>query len=165
MLLLRSSFACVIGWHRSCGRTSGICGQRQRRQCTPLVDEDGSPVLRAAADCPAPGWLYALWFKLFEIVLFFRTCAKKEAAHKRRPESREETPKEANAASLLHCNNDLGTSLVQRKRRTKCLPLFFAKLCDFGASLSTAPPDRRCHPVHHARHGRCPVNPSLTISC
>src|SRR3954469_17480334 len=22
-----------------------------------------------------------------------------------------------------------------------------------------------CPPVHHPRHGRCPVNPSLTISC
>ena len=103
------------------------------------------PVLRAAADRPAPGWLYALWCTLFETVLFSRTCAKKKTAHKRRPESREETPKEANAAAMLHCNNDLGTSLVQRKRRMKCLPLFFAKLRDFGASLSTAPHHRPTH--------------------
>jgi hypothetical protein len=137
--------------HRS--DTPGVGDQRQRRQCTPLVDEDGSPVLRAAADRPAPEWLYALWCTLFETVLFSRTCAKKKTAHKRRPESREETPKEANAAAMLHCNNDLGTSLVQRKRRIKCLPLFFAKLRDFGASLSTAPhhlplPHTAGHPIH-----------------
>jgi hypothetical protein len=96
-------------------------------------------------DRPSPEWLYALWCTLFETVLFSRTCAKKKTAHKRRPESREETPKEANAASLLHCNNDLGTSLVQRKRRIKCLPLFFAKLRDVGASLSTAPNHRPTH--------------------
>ena len=73
------------------------------------------------------------------------SCFDTKKTARRRPESREETPKEANAASLLHCNNDLGTSLVQRKRRTKCLPLFFAKLRDVGASLSTAPYHRPPH--------------------
>src|SRR4051794_6787005 len=70
---------------------------------------------------------------------------KKKAAHKRRPESREETPKEASAAAMLHCNNDSGRNFVQWERQISGLPLFFAKLRDFGASLSIAPPDRRCH--------------------
>jgi hypothetical protein len=116
-----------------------------------------SPVIRSLALSPAhtPEWFYALWCMPFETVLFSRTCAKKKTAHKRRPESREETPKEANAASLLHCNNDLGTSLVQRKRRIKCLPLFFAKLRDFGASLSTALHHR---PIHSSSSRRTNAN-------
>src|SRR3954453_18351960 len=73
-------------------------------------------------------------------VLFFRTCAKKKAAHERRPESREETPKKASATSLLHCNNDLGINFVQQERQIFCLPLFFADMRDSGASLSTALP-------------------------
>src|SRR3954451_8060875 len=76
----------------------------------------------------------------FEPVLFFRTCAKKKAAHERRPESREETPKKASATSLLHCNNDLGINFVQQERQIFCLPLFFADMRDSGASLSTALP-------------------------
>jgi hypothetical protein len=74
------------------------------------------------------------------------SCFDTKKTARRRPEFREETPKEANAASLLHCNNDLGTSLVQRKRRIKCLPLFFAKLRDVGASLST--PHTTGQPIH-----------------
>jgi hypothetical protein len=35
----------------------------------------------------------ALWFTLFETVQFLMARAKKKAAHKKRPESREETPK------------------------------------------------------------------------
>src|SRR3954471_21319409 len=85
----------------------------------------------------------------FEPVLFFRTCAKKKVAHERRPESKEETPKKASATSLLHCNNDSGINFVQRERQISGLPLFFAKLRDFVASLSIAPPDCRCRPVHH----------------
>jgi hypothetical protein len=50
---------------------------------------------------------------------------------------------------MLHCNNDSGRNFVQWERQISGLPLFFAKLRDFGASLSIAPPDRRCHPVHH----------------
>src|SRR4051812_7488673 len=82
----------------------------------------------------------ALWFTLFETVQFLMARAKKEAAHKRRPESREETPKKASAASLPHCNNDSGINFVQRERQIFCLPLFFADMRDSGASLSTALP-------------------------
>src|SRR3954451_14356066 len=64
----------------------------------------------------------------FEPVLFFRTCAKKKAAHERRPESREETPKKASATSLLHCNNDLGINFVQQERQIFCLP-YFLPIC------------------------------------
>ena len=71
---------------------------------------------------------FALWFKLFETVLFFRTCAKKKAAHERRPESREETPKEASAAAMLHCNNDSGINFVQQERQISGLPLFFCQI-------------------------------------
>jgi hypothetical protein len=54
-------------------------------------------------------------------------CEKK-AAHKRRPESREETPKEANAAAMLHCNNDSGINFVQQERQISGLPLFFYQI-------------------------------------
>jgi hypothetical protein len=77
----------------------------------------------------------ALWFTLFETVQFPRTRAKKKAAHERRPESREETPKKASATSLPHCNNDSGINFVQRKRRAECLPFFFADECGFGEQL------------------------------
>src|SRR4051812_41947527 len=55
---------------------------------------------------------------------FLMRNVQKDGRPKRRPESREETPKEASAANMLHCNNDPGTSFVQRKRRADCLPLF-----------------------------------------
>ena len=35
----------------------GYLSAEAAEQCTPLVDEDGNPVLRAAADRPAPEWL------------------------------------------------------------------------------------------------------------
>src|SRR4051795_1226182 len=89
-----------------------------------------------------------LVYALRDSALFPNLCEKK-AAHERRPESREETPKKASAAAMLHCNNDSGRNFVQWERQISGLPLFFAKLRDFGASLSIAPPDRRCHPVHH----------------
>ena len=53
---------------------------------------------------------------------------------KRRPESREETPKEASAASLLHCNNDPGTSFVQRKRRADEAYSVVPGFAGFGAA-------------------------------
>jgi hypothetical protein len=102
------------------------------------------------------GVFCALWFTLFEIVQFLRACAKKKAAHKRRPESREETPKKASAASLPHCNNDSGINFVQRKRRAECLPLFFADVRDLTASLLTACIHRsdRCRRApHQPGHG------------
>jgi hypothetical protein len=42
---------------------------------------------------------------------------KKEAALVRRPEFREETPKEAYATSLLHCNNEPEPKFVQQERQ------------------------------------------------
>src|SRR5918995_4043774 len=92
--------------------------------------------------------LCSLVYALRDSALFPNMCEKK-AAHERRPESREETPKEASAAAMLHCNNDSGINFVQRERQISGLPLFFAKLRDFGASLPIAPPDCRCHSVHH----------------
>src|SRR3954452_5346094 len=80
----------------------------------------------------------ALWVTLFETVQFLMARAKKKAAHERRPESREETPKMASAASLPHCNNDSGINFVQRKRRAECLPFFFADVRDLTASLLIA---------------------------
>jgi hypothetical protein len=53
---------------------------------------------------------------------------KKKAAHERRPESREETPKKASAAAMLHCNNDSGRNFVQRERQISGLPLFFCQI-------------------------------------
>ena len=88
--------------------------------------------------------LFSLVYALRDSALFPNMCEKK-AAHERRPESREETPKEASAAAMLHCNNDSGINFVQQERQIFGLPLFFAKLRDFGASLSTAP---RHWPTH-----------------
>src|SRR4051795_8208769 len=75
-----------------------------------------------------------LVYALRDSALFPNLCEKK-AAYERRPESREETPKEASAAAMLHCNNDSGRNFVQWERQISGLPLFFAKLRDFGASL------------------------------
>src|SRR3954469_6941842 len=94
----------------------------------------------------------ALWFTLFETVQFLMARAKKKAAHKRRPESREETPEMASAASLPHCNNDSRINFVQRKRRAECLPLFFADVRDLTASLRCPRyPDSRRRLVHYPK--------------
>jgi hypothetical protein len=50
--------------------------------------------------------------------------AKKGRLH-RRPEFREETPKEAYAASLLHCDNSAKSEFVQQKGRSQGLPFSF----------------------------------------
>src|SRR3954453_12717128 len=85
-----------------------------------------------------------LVYALRDSALFPNLCEKK-AAYERRPESREETPKEASAAAMLHCNNDSGINFVQQERQISGLPYFFTRLRDFGASLSTAPHHRPIH--------------------
>ena len=71
--------------------------------------------------------LCSLVYALRDSALFPNMCEKK-AAHERRPESREETPKEANAAAMLHCNNDSGINFVQQERQISGLPLFFCQI-------------------------------------
>src|SRR4051795_5679060 len=95
-----------------------------------------------------------LVYALRDSALFPNLCEKK-AAHERRPESREETPKKASAAAMLHCNNDSGRNFVQQERQISGLPLFFARLRDIGASLSTAPHHR---PIHSSPSRRTNAN-------
>jgi hypothetical protein len=99
-------------------------------------------------------------YALRDSAIFLSMCEKK-AAHERRPESREETPKEASAAAMLHCNNDWGINFVQQERQISGLPLFFCQIAclrslTFHCRREKGKPFHGTAPLHRPTHSSPP---------
>jgi hypothetical protein len=76
----------------------------------------------------------------------------KRAALVRRPEFREETPKEAYAASLLHCDNDAEPEFVQQERQIVRSAFPVLHVCGPCREAGTSGHDDRSRYVFHDHH-------------